>query len=305
MLIAKNSLYILIKGSLLSAAFSFVFFTFPAVGAIFHSLSLAPLFYVGIRLGDVRLFGVASTLPFIIMTAYLGIKGGAVFMLTNIMPAAIIVHLHTLKKGRAFAYSKAAILDNFCKLFLAVIIAITAYSYLTKTNILRAFGISSEIIELISKKAPNFENYVEMIPGIFCVATMMVIWNNYQLGYYYAIKVGKIRNTDKYISNLPHFWDLVMVGGLWIYLLQKILFPNVLLSILSKAIICVALFPITIEGIEIVRLLAKIYKIPNFVYFFALIFAFLLVWPIIFIVALGLIGPWYGLKYRCIKKLGA
>lgn len=304
MLTDKKSALIILQGGALSAAFSFIFFVVPAAGLIFHFLALAPLFYVGIRLKP-KAFIAASIFPVLGFIIATGIMGGAVFLLTCIVPGMLLLHWHFYKKGRAFAYSRTEILHKFSKAFLVSVLIVCFYAYFVHRDILIVFGINDNTVKQLMKVSPSFNKMLELLPGISSFMLMLMIWINYQIAYAFSFKVQKIRAIDNTIKSLPNFWDIVLVSSLWLYLLDKLVLQSNVSNIISKTVLCISLFPLMIEGLDIMRLMARTYKVPGFAYFITLSFVFLLVWPMVFVVALGLVEPWYGLKQKYISKLGA
>lgn len=304
MLTDKKSALIILRCGALSAAFSFIFFVAPAAGLIFHFLALAPLFYVGIRL-KIQAFIIASIFPALGFSIATGILGGATFLITCITPGALILHWHFYKKGRAFSYSRTEILHKFSKAFLAAVISVCVYGYFVHKDILATFGMNADTIKHLINVSPSINKMIELLPGISSFMLMLMIWINYQIAYAFSFKVQKIRAIDNTIKSLPNFWDIALVGSLWLYLLEKLLIHSSAVNIISKTALCISLFPLVIEGLDILKLAARTYKVPGFAYFITLSFAFLLVWPMIFVVALGLVEPWYGLKQKYISKLGA
>jgi hypothetical protein len=304
MLTDKKSALIILKGGALSAAFSFIFFLAPAVGIIFHFLALVPLFYVGIRL-RLQAFLIASALPILGFSTAAGILGSVTFIITCIVPSALILHWHFHKKGRSFAFSRTDILHNFSKTFLAGILAVCFYAHFTHTNILAMFGVNDDAIKQLLKVSPSLSKMIELLPGISAFMLMLMIWINYQIAYALSIKVQKIRAIDNMIKSLPNFWDIILIGSLWLYLCNKLMVHSESLNIISKTTLCISLFPLMVEGLDILRLMVRAHSVPVFAYFIILTFVFLLVWPMVFVVALGLVEPWYGLKQKYISKLGA
>lgn len=302
MLMDKKSFEVIVRGSVLSAAFSFIFFNLPIVGSIFHFLSLTPLFYVGIKLKNLKAFLIACLMPLSVLVVHLKIAGCLFFILTSLIPSALLLKWHLEKKALSFAFSRSEILHKFSKLFLILACLFIAYVFKSKQDFLEIFGINQN---LLIEKSPNFSNIVEFFPGISFFSMMFMVWGNYQIAYSFIAKNKNIRAIDKKITSLPNFWDIILVGSLWLYLLSKITNVGQPFSLGAKTILFISLFPLLIEGLEILRIIINVYKVPNFVYFLILIFAFLLVWPMIFVVALGLVEPWYGLKQKYINKLGA
>lgn len=301
MLTDKKSSLIILRGGALSAALSFIFFISPIFGVISHFLALAPLFYVGLRL---RLNGfiVASSFPLSGIVATAGIFAGITFLLTCIAPSALILYWHFYKKGRSFSYARTEILHNFSKLFLAGMIGLLFFAWVSNRDILSIFGMDSENIKRLSNISPATNNVIELLPGVSSFMLMLMIWLNYNIAYGFSLKIQKIRTIDSTVKSLPNFWDIVLVSSLWLYLFQKLMLHSNILSIASKTILCISFFPLMVEGLDIVRLMARFYKISPLVYFIILSLVFLLVWPIVFVVALGLVEPWYGLKQRYIKS---
>ena len=301
MLTDKKSALIILRGGALSAAFSFIVFVTPIFGVIFHFLALAPLFYVGLRL-RLNGFVAASLFPLSGIVAAAGILGGLTFLLTCIVPSILVLYWHFCKKGRNFSYSRTEILHNFSKLILAGVIGLLFFVWVSNRDILSIFGMDSENIKRLGNISPATNNVIELLPGVSSFLLMLMIWLNYQIAYAFSLKVQKIRAIDHTIKSLPNFWDIALVGSLWLYLLQKLVLHSSILNIASKTILCVSFFPLMVEGLDILRLMARFYKISALVYFITLSFVFLLVWPMVFVVALGLVEPWYGLKQRYIKS---
>jgi uncharacterized protein YybS (DUF2232 family) len=57
-----------------------------------------------------------------------------------------------------------------------------------------------------------------------------------------------------------------------------------------------------IDGLEIAQLMARSHQLPRYATVIFIVLTFLLVWPMIFVVVLGLVEPLYGLKKKYYSK---
>ena len=74
-------------------------------------------------------------------------------------------------------------------------------------------------------------------------------------------------------------------------------------AIFSRFCIGISAFPLFIDGLETLQIIARANKFSKVSIRISLAITFMLVWPMIFVVVLGLVEPWYGLKRKYLSKL--
>ena len=132
-----------------------------------------------------------------------------------------------------------------------------------------------------------------------------MVWLNFQIAYSIALKSNKAirKPTHKQNIFLPPIWDIALVAALWLIVANKLFIESSLLGIFARTALCICAFPLLIDGIEIAQLMARFYKVPRYATGIFMMLTFLLVWPMIFVVVLGLVEPLYGLKKKYNLKI--
>lgn len=301
---AKDEIKLIIQGGILCAAFSFVSLFIPIVGIVFNYFSLLPLFYVGLSLG-IRGYLAAITIPLIGSICLLGISGFVVFSISIILPSIAILYWHFLKKADTYVYSNIDILHLFTSSFFVVACLCFAYfKFSISADWLANLHQHIEEINKITKVQTSVQSIVESLPGVFSFLWLLMIWVNFQIAYGMALKanisIRKPRTNENRI--LKPTWDIALVSSLWLMVLNSLFAGPEILKIFARTCACISSFPLLIDGIETIQLIARARKMPRYTVIFSMIVTFMLVWPMIFIVLLGLVEPWYGLKQKYLSK---
>ena len=148
------------------------------------------------------------------------------------------------------------------------------------------------------------DSFIEILPGMLAFFTLLIIWMNFQMACSLALKTNKsIRKpTIKQNIYLPPVWDIALVTSLWLIIANHLFIDSPLLGIFSHAAACISAFPLFIDGLEIAQLMTRFHRLPRYATVIFIVLTFLLVWPMIFVVVLGLVEPLYGLKKKYYSK---
>ncbi len=300
---AKDDLRLIIQGGALCAAFSFMAFFVPILGSIFSYFSLLPIFYVGICLG-MKSYLLAVIIPLVGYFILLGSAGIGIFSITIFAPSLTILYWHFFKEKNTYKYSAMDILHRLSSRFLALVTIGFCYLKLTNNPIFETLTHKIETINNLAKipSAPNL--LIETLPGIISFLGLLMVWLNFQMAYTLALKANKsIRKpTEKQNIFLSPIWDVALITALWLIIANHLFIDSPLLSIFSRTALCICAFPLLIDGLEIAQLIAKAYKLPPALTVIFIVLTFLLVWPMIFVVVLGLVEPLCGLKKKYYSK---
>lgn len=299
---ANNDIRLIIQGGTLCAAFSFLIFMWPVPGLITKFFSLTPIFYVGICLG-VRACSFAMAIPLIWMLIMLGVSQ-TIALLLLFVPVLVILRWHLLKVKGGYVNSFTDVLHLFASHFLYVIVAI--FCALKFFDIAWLEGLQKsfdEAAKLMQVQAPN--GVMEFLPSGAVFLWLLMIWVNFQTAYGIALKTNMAKHKPKVRQNinLKPIWDIALVGAMWLVLLNSLLINSLFLAVFSRVLLGVSAFPLFIDGLETAQIIARANKYPPIAIRISLVITFMLVWPIIFVVLLGLVEPWYGLKQKYLSKL--
>lgn len=305
---AKNDIKLIIQGGALCAAFSFMALFIPIVGVIFNYFSLLPIFYVGLTLG-IRAYAMAMAIP-LIMSICLPGPSLQFFCVTLAAPSVAILYWHFLKTKDTYSYSSVDILHLLTSRFLGIIILGFCYLKFSNNLFFNSIWLANlhqqvaEIIQL-AKVQTSTKNIVESLPGVFAFCWLTMVWLNFQMAYAMALKSNKAIRQPLISQNqtLKPIWDIILIAAIWLMLLNDLLAGPEILQIFARTCLCISAFPLLIDGLEIIQLITKAHKIPRYTIILSMVITFMLVWPMIFVVLLGLVEPWYGLKQKYLSKL--
>ena len=299
---AKKDLLLILQGGSLCAAFSFLIFMWPLPGILAKFFSLAPIFYVGICLG-VKACAIAIAIPLLWTLVILG-ANQCIATLILFMPVILILHWHFLKANGRYKNSMTDILHIFSSRFFYFIVGCLLTLKVLNIPWIENLQINfSETVKLLHVQAPN--NLFEILPSGVVFLWLLMIWINFQMAYGIAIKVNKAKHKPSIKQNmyLQPIWDIVLIASLCLMLLNNLLFNSLFLAVFSRILVGASAFPLFIDGLETAQIIARTNKYPKIAVRIFLIFTFMLVWPMIFVVLLGLMEPWYGLKQKYLSKL--
>ena len=300
---AKSDIKLIIQGGVLCAAFSFMALFVPILGAAVNYFSLLPIFYVGTCLG-IRGYLLAISIPLIGNLILLGPVGIGLFGVTIFAPSMTILYWHFLKNKNTYAHSPIDILHLFSSRFLGVVTAGFLYLKMSDSQLLELLAQKVEVISNLAKLPAATTPLIEILPGVFSFLWLLMVWLNFQIAYSMALRLNKAirRPTIRQNNFLPPIWDIALVASLWLIVANKLFIESSILGIYARTALCICAFPLLIDGIEIAQLMARFYKIPRYATGIFMIMTFLLVWPMIFVVVLGLVEPLYGLKKKYYSK---
>lgn len=300
---AKNDLKLIIQGGALCAAFSFMALLNPILGFIVSFFALLPLFYVGICLG-IRSFLFSSFIPLAGYIILLGPLGIISFTLSLFLPTFTLLNWHFLKEKNHYKFSSIDIVHKLSGYFLALTTIGFCYLKYTNSTVFEVFTRKIEELNNIEKMPLISSSIIEIIPGVISFFALLMIWLNFQTAYALALKANKAirKPTRKQNIFLSPIWDIFFVTALWLLTANQLFIGSFLLGIFSRTALCICAFPLLIDGLETTQLIAKAHNVSRAFVVIFIMLTFLLVWPMIFIVLLGLVEPLCGLKKKYYSK---
>lgn len=298
---AKDNKLLIFKGGALCAALCFVGHLIPILGVFTNYFVLMPIFYVGVCLG-LKASLLAICIPMLFAGVLFGLVGQIIFGLTLFAPCIAILYLHLLK-NESYIFSLKDILHRFTVVCLGFIAAGFFMIKISGADV-HFLSITKQIMANLVKLKPSAVSVMVMLPGVFCFMWLLMIWLNFQIAYSFALKSNQtIRkpNSDDNIY-LPPIWDIFLAGALWLTLSNDLFIHSDIYGYFSYAVMCICAFPLFIDGVEIIQMMAKYHRIPGIVMVIFMILIILLVGAMVFIVVLGLVEPLYGLKKKYLKN---
>lgn len=300
---AKNDIRLIIQGGALCAAFSFMVLLNPFLGLFVGLFTLLPLFYVGLSLG-IRGFIFSSFIPLIGYLLLLGPLGFITFMISLFLPAFILLYWHFFREKSTYKFSSIDIVHKLSSYALAIATLGFAYLKFTNSTIFEVFARKIEVVNNLAKTPTISAPVIEMVPGIISFFGLLMLWLNFQTAYAMALRTNKAIRKPAKTQNvfLPPVWDIIFVTALWLTIANQLFIKSSLISIFSRTSLCIAAFPLLIDGLETIQLIAKAHKLPALSVVIFITMTFLLVWPMTFIVLLALMEPLCGIKKKYYSK---
>ena len=142
------------------------------------------------------------------------------------------------------------------------------------------------------------EQLIVLFPGFMLMSWVSMTFFNAHMAYNIALKQKKtkIRKIPNRF-NMPLYWDVGLVLGILLFLVGS--YMNVLmLAVAGPLIGFAAVVPLSLIGWRIVYMWFESRQMRTQTFWILVFFSFLLAWPLLFVVILGFIEPWYALSRR-------
>jgi len=280
--------------SLLSSAF-------PLLGMFLNYFTVLPLFLVSLSLGmNAGIF--AALAAFLGIFLMIGAYQAAGFLAITCLPFLLLSYfaLQTKSSSSAvvFSYPLGVVLSKTTLSVGAVVLALFILLEGAGVDIRASiYHFLDSLIanELVPEKARILNQLVDIFPGIIVLSCLSTAILN-------ALMAQKILIQKKLALRQPQpddlsfdgFWDIVVTAALMMIISGSI-FDSSSLSLLGKTVALLGAVPLGFAGFRVfyLRFFKDRFKAISFGVLVLL--TFLLVWPLLFIVLLGFIEPWYGL----------
>ncbi len=286
-----------------SAAWSAFAPHIPLVGIFLAPFFLIPLFLVSFSQNK----GAGALAAFI--------SGCLTFLLSGPLPAlAFFIIYFTLflylsflflqkdEKG-IFRYSLGDILSKLSSLVLIIISA--GLVILRMQNIDWQVSLEEQMSQIplsTSDLKSLIHQLITWLPGLLGVSILGTLTLNAYIAQILLEKHQRqVRTRQALDWDSPLYWDIIFIMGLMLWLLAEF-WQTHSIMVFAKAILSIACLPLIFIGFRICYLQLRQQASGKMWFFLLTIVSFLLVWPLVFIVILGLIEPWYGLTQYYASK---
>ena len=272
-------------------------------GVIMASFTQAPLFIAGLSLGLPAALMATAVASVSVMTAG-GLLGGIVHALVNALPVLILLNRALLSRrapdGGVEWYPPGLLvawLSGLAAVTLGVLLTILAMGQGGMAGsvhrqidlILPMFGPNQESLR------PLFEIVAPILPAIIVAAWMLVTMANGAIAQ--AITTGMRRALRPALkiaeTELPNWLPIALVIAAGVVLLGR----GLIGTIAANATV-ILLVPFVVLGLAVVHLATRGVRARGFLLGGLYAVTAILTWPLIVIIALGLIEQGFGLKRR-------
>jgi len=274
-----------------------------AGGVVLASFTQAPLFIAGLALGLPAALMASAVASLSVMTVG-GLLGGVVHALVNALPVLILVNRALLSRrasdGGLEWYPPGLLvawLSGLAAVTLGVLLTILAMGeggiagsvHRQIELILPMFGPDQESLR------PLFDIVTPILPGIIVGAWMLVTMANGAIAQ--AITTGLHRALRPALkigeTELPNWLAIALV-----ITAALVLFSGGLLGLIAANATVILLVPFVVLGFAVVHVATRGVRARGFLLGALYTVTAVLTWPLIIIIALGLIEQGFGLKRR-------
>ena len=286
-----------ISGALYLAAFAL-----PG-GVVLASLTQAPLFLAGLSLGLPAALA-ASAASALVVSGVTGLVGGLLHGLVNGLPVLLLVQRALLSRravdGGVEWYPPGLLVSWLTGLALVALASLLALLASAEGGI--AGAVQRQIEAMLPIFGPNqeamrplFETIAPVVPGMIVAAWMLVTMLNGALAQSVLLRAGRAARPapDIATTELPRVLaaGLAIVGGL------ALLGPGALGVVGANATVVLTV-PFLVLGLAVVHAATKGVRARALLLGGLYAVTAILTWPVIVIVALGLIDQGFGIKRR-------
>lgn len=281
-----------ICGGALCAGFALFPLNFSIISFIVTYFAALPIFFVGLSWGIPRLL-VSALVAFTIFAIGSSLQAGAVFFLTTLLPAILIVSRFI--KGDPAGYIVSWMTCFAIVLFLSIIIVLSMHSI----NVLEmihewiGFFVDEKTLKGLHGKI------IPLFPGISSVTWILMNLVNASLAQRLVVRAHLTSRpyplpTD---NKLYEYWDLVLVLSLLLILTDVPLF-----AFIGQNLALICCVPLFFLGLKVVYSWLSQFNDPKIWLIIIVFMSILLVWPGMIIVMFGVLEPTLHLCRRWAPK---
>lgn len=274
----------------------------PVFGFLLNYLTPIPLLLLGFSMG-LHLGFIAVLTTGVLLVISFGFALTIPFVLSTLMPFLLICFAFLKKDARGNFVSTDTILDTLCVWgCIGTLLGLVALDFLGFNPIQaieKTINIIANATPLLQGQSVSF--LVEFFPAIMTASWLIHMLFLSAISQKMLISRNlNLRLVNPFVPPKKHIWDIELVCGIMIVLAGSH-FGSPLLKACGNVVIIYSVFPLAAFGFYTLRMIRNYYGLGNFFFYGAVIFAFLLVWPLLFIVLLGFVEPWYGFNDRFSK----
>lgn len=288
-------------------AVSFISGLIPILGIFLNYFNALPLFLISFAFGIQ--FGVrAATVAIFGFALFGGAYHAIGFLLMTYVPFLLLSYflLRENTTRTDFLYSLADVLSkvNLCLLLalVALLVGLSLYGIDVRQSV-EHFLEKALPSNLLAVQPTAIAQLVDIFPSVLTISwistSFINAWTAYQLLARHNLS-KRVINPSKDVQ-FDAYWDIVVTFGLML-IISHHYWPLSLLAIIGKTIMLMGCLPLAALGFRICYLAVAGTESKRFWFASIMIMSFLLVWPLLIIVLLGFVEPWYGLTQRFADK---
>lgn len=280
----------------------------PFLSLFLNYFNILPLFLVSLSLGFNPGIGAATIALVGIFTAF-GAYQAVGFLVISYLPFILLSYL-LLKPAlpderAAFKYPLGVIVSK-ASLFV-LFIAFIVFGLLNEYGIdirgsLHHFLDGMIPKEVTAEKATLVDQLVDIMPGVMLVSWIVTALMNAHVAQRILTKQNQeLRSIVPEDYTFDTYWDIIVTAGLMLIIISHF-FHMPLLALVGKTTALIGCLPLATIGFRICQLRFGKGNLKGIGLSILILLTFLLVWPLLIIVLLGFIEPWYGLTKRIAER---
>jgi len=268
-------------GGALSAALALCPLSIGVISFFITYFGPIPLFFIGMCWG-VRRLVIGACVALSIFSMGAGLHSGVVFLVATLAPAFLIVY--RFQKGDPVGYIVSWVTGLAMGIFLVTLLILSAQS----VNVLDL--LHSWFSFFINDRTfKNFHGFmVPLLPGISSISWIIACFMNASIGQKLAVRAQLAQRPYPLLgeAQLHENWDIVLAFGLLLVVIDIPLF-----AFIGKNIALMSCIPIFLVGLRVVYAWLRQFENPQVWVVAIALISFFLVWPMAFIVILGILEP--------------
>lgn len=277
---------------------------YPPLFMIVSNLVQLPLLCLGLSRGTSSQF-YASIITFLILCLGTTFLGGLFFSLVSLAPAFILtasaLTIDPKREDLGYQYSPGQVLSHLL-IYMIVLLVFFMVLFQFKTNGQLSYDvfIKDRLIDMAPENLKfqyqkGAEILVKLLSFVFCSAALLTTLVNFFLAQTILVKNQKNLRATPFMSEirLPWWiWIALAVYGILIFILSGVGSQFFLNASLILG------FGFFFEGLSVIHTLHQHYGFQRmFLWLFYFVMV-LFVWPIFFVIGLGVFEPWIKLRER-------
>lgn len=280
----------------------------PFLSLFLNYFNVLPLFLVSLSIGLSAGIGAATFSLLGIFLAF-GIYQAVGFLIISFLPFLLLSYLilkpSTSNEHSDFQYPLGIIVSKVS--LYVLLVTLIVFSFLNESGIdirgsIHHFLNGVIPSELTVQKEKLVDQLIDVLPGIMLVSWIVTGMMNAFVAQRILLKqqqsLRPIRSND-YIFDT--YWDIIVTAALMLIILNHF-YHLPFLSLIGKTMALLGCLPLAAVGFRICQLRFSNGRLKGFGFSILIFLTFLLVWPLLVIVLLGFIEPWYGLTQRIAEK---
>lgn len=269
------------------------------VGFFFSYFSQSILFYAFLRHGS--FCGMLAILSQVILQAlFLAPQSMFFFIASQSVPTLTLSFLWQMRKKQSFSPRLGHSLVDMSLLTLVCAVVACAY-YLPYDDPIQPFRLFFKDLfqDHFLEQEKILVFFYDLLPGFFGISWIVMNVSNFYVAYRFLHKQDSTNYpiSHRVDANFKDGFDIPLVIGLLMILLDVPFF-----KVLGTTICLISCVPLFAKGWYVSYLFIKQLSFYRFHLFFLGALCFILVWPALFIVVLGILDSWFHYSYQLQNK---